>query len=123
MSRLIGHRIAVLNVQRDGGLYGFDDADKRQVGVAVKVKIQSTRWMNSEALGTLVPDAVSKTLCHPLSGFERRSDAGNFERRHRGCGEEPAARTRHPARDTRRSSAPRGIGRNSGVGIHLSIQF
>lgn len=67
-------------------------------------------------------DRIKPTLsCNPLSGFERRSDAGNFEVRHRGCGKEPAARTRHPARDTSRSCASGGIGRDPGVGIHLSI--
>jgi ethanolamine utilization protein EutM len=59
--------------------------------------------------------------CNALHGFRRRSDAGNFEVRHRGCGKEPPARTRHPARDPSRSCASRGVGRNSGVGVHLSI--
>ena len=61
--------------------------------------------------------------CNALHGFKRRSDAGHFEVRHRGRGEEPPARTRHPARDPRRSRASRAVGRNAGVGVHLAIEL
>lgn len=42
----------------------------------MKVEIQSTRWMNRKALGTVVPDALSRTLCNSLRLAAKKAQKG-----------------------------------------------
>src|SRR4029450_6462485 len=51
------------------------------------------------------------------------SHARHLELRHRRPGKQPLARTSHPTRDANRSRVSRRIGRNSRVGVHLSIEL